>query len=194
MSRVAHFFLTNAPFAHNDLDVGNPWVCTSLGVGRSALLRYRLLPIPGLRGVLCFLFVEGRIWAPLPSPCAAIKELLLQSQQPSADGLRVSHDRSERDILVLCCFLLGARGGIGGLRIALVFTGLVSRFRASLQRHAPAGRQRASAWARAPSAFSDLSASRFGPGRKTNKESNRVRVINDQPAKPLVSKRGYAEQ
>ena len=25
------------------------------------------------------------------------KELLLQSQQPSADGLRVSHDRSERD-------------------------------------------------------------------------------------------------
>ena len=122
------------------------------------------------------------------------EELLLQSQQPSADGLRVSHDRSERDILVLCCFLLGARGGIGGLRIALVFTGLVSRFRASLQRHAPAGRQRASAWARAPSAFSDLSASRFGPGRKTNKESNRVRVINDQPAKPLVSKRGYAEQ
>ena len=94
-------FLPTLPLAQNDLDVYNPWVCTSLGVGRSALLRYRLLPIPGLRGVLCFLFVEGRIWAPLPSPCAAIKELLLQSQQPSADGLRVSHDRSERDALLV---------------------------------------------------------------------------------------------
>ena len=29
------------------------------------------------------------------------KELLLQSQQPSADGLRVSHDRSERDALLV---------------------------------------------------------------------------------------------
>ena len=29
------------------------------------------------------------------------KELLLQSQQPPADGLRVSHDRSERDALLV---------------------------------------------------------------------------------------------
>ena len=30
-----------------------------------------------------------------------IKELLLLHQQPSADGLRVSHDRSERDALLV---------------------------------------------------------------------------------------------
>ena len=36
----------------------------------------------------------------LPSR-AAIKELQLQSQQPSANGLRVSHDRSERDALLV---------------------------------------------------------------------------------------------
>ena len=54
-------FLSTLSFAKNDLDVCNLWVCTRLGVGRSALLPYRLF-LPGLRGALLFFLFHWTVF------------------------------------------------------------------------------------------------------------------------------------
>eukprot|EP00964_Phaeocystis_antarctica_P063114 scaffold37860_cov60-Phaeocystis_antarctica.AAC.2 len=74
------------------------WSCSAV-TRRRALRPVTLQTVPTRteRSAL-FLIVEKDDG--LPSR-AAIKELQLQSQQPSANGLRVSHDRSERDALLV---------------------------------------------------------------------------------------------